>query len=161
MNQALPDVQAGLSKQGNSRKTSTSASWITLKPLTGQITTNCGKFLEIGVPDHLTCLLINLNAGQETTVRTGHGATDWSKIGKGEQQDCILSPCLFNFYAGYIMQNVGLDESQTGIKISGRNISNLRYENDTTLMAEIEKKLKSLLMRVEEESEKAGLKLDI
>ena len=116
---------------------------------------------EMGKPDHLTCLLRNLHVGQETTVRTGHGATDWFKIGKGEQQDCILSPCLFNFYAEYIMQNMGLYESQTGIKISGRNISNLRYENDTTLMAEIEKKLKSLLMRVEEESEKAGLKLHI
>ena len=115
---------------------------------------------EIGIPDHLTCLLRNLYAGQEATVRTGHGTTDWFQLGKGVCQGCILSPCLFNFYAEYIMRNTGLEETQAGIKISGRNI-NLRYADDTTLMAESEEELKSLLMKVKEESEKVGLKLNI
>ena len=113
------------------------------------------------VPDHLTCLLRNLYAGQETTVRAGHGTMDWVKTGMGVQQGCILSPCLFNVNTEYIMWNAGLDESQTGIKIAGRNINNLRYADDNTLMAESEEELKSLLMKVKEESEKAGLKLNI
>ena len=116
---------------------------------------------EMGIPDHLTCLLRNLYAGKETTVRTGHGTTDWFQIGKGVRQACILSPCLFNLYAEYIMRNVGLEEAQAGIKIPGRNIDNLRYADDTTLMAESEEKLKNLLMKVKEESEKVGLKLNI
>ena len=114
----------------------------------------------MGIPDHLTCLLRNLYAGQEATVRTGHGTTDWFQIGKGVRQGSILSPCLFNLYAEYIMRNARLDEAQAGIKISGRNINNLRYADDTTLMAEREE-LKSLLMKVKEESEKGGLKLNI
>ena len=114
----------------------------------------------MGIPDHLTCLLRNLYAGQEATVRTGHGTTDWFHIGKGVRQGCILSPCLFNFYAQYIIRNTGLDEAQTGIKIAGRNINNLRYADDTTSMAEREE-LKSLLMKVKEESEKVGLKLNL
>ena len=113
------------------------------------------------IPDHLTCLLRNLYAGQEATVRTGHGTKDWFQIRKGVCQDYILSPCLFNFYAEYIMQNAGLDEAQVRIKIAGRNINNLRYADDATLMAESEEKLKSLLMKVKDESEKAGLKLNI
>ena len=116
---------------------------------------------EMGIPDHLTCLLRNLYAGQEATVRTGHGTTDWFQIGKGVHQGCILSPCLFNFYAEYIMTNAGLEEAQAGIKSAGRNINNLRYADDTTLMAESEEELKSLLMKVKEESEKLGLKLNI
>ena len=115
----------------------------------------------MGIPDHLTCLLRNLNAGQEATVRTGHGTTDWFQIGKGVCQGCILSPCLFNLYAEYIMRNSGLEEAQAGIKIAGRNINNLRYADDTTLMAESEEELKSLLMKVKEESEKVGFKLNI
>ena len=115
---------------------------------------------EMGIPDRLTCLLRNLYAGQKATVRTGHGTTDWFQIGKGLCQVCILSPCLFNFYAEYIMRNAGLEEAQAWIKIAGRNINNLRYADDTTLMAESEE-LKSLLMKVKEESEKAGLKLNI
>ena len=114
----------------------------------------------MGIPDHLTCLLRNLYEGQEVTVRTGHGTTDWFQIGKGVRQGCILSPCLFNFYAEYIMRNAGLEETQAGIKIARRNINNLRYADDTTLMAESEE-LKSLLMKVREESEKFGLKLNI
>ena len=116
---------------------------------------------EMGIPDHLTCLLKNLYAGQETSVRSGHGTTDWFQIGKGVCQGCILSPCLFNFYAEYIMRNAGLEEAQAGIKIAGRNINNLRYADDTTLTAESEEELKSLLMKVKEESEKVGLKLNI
>ena len=113
------------------------------------------------IPDQLTCLLRTLYADQEATVRTGHGTTmDWFQMGKGVRQDCLLSPCLFNLYAEYIMRNAGLDEAQAGIKIAGRNINNLRYANDTTLMAESEE-LKSLLMTVKEESEKVGLKLNI
>ena len=111
--------------------------------------------------DHFTCLLRNLYAGQEATVRTRHGKTDWFQIGKGVHQGCILSPCLFNLYAEYIMRNARLDEAQAGIKIAGRNINNLRYADDTTLMAESEKELKSLLMKVKEESEKVALKFNI
>ena len=116
---------------------------------------------EMGIPDHLTCLLRSLYAGQEAAVRTGHGTTDWFQIGKGVCQDCISSPCLFNFYADYIMRNAGLEEAQAGIKTAGRNINNLRYADDTTLMAESEEELKSLLMKVKEEREKIGLKLNI
>ena len=107
---------------------------------------------EVDIPDHLTCLLRNLYAGQEPTVRTGHGTTDWFQIGKGVCQGCILSPCLFNLYAEYIMRNAGLDEAQAGIKIAGRSINNLRYADDTTLMAEREEELNSLLIKVKEES---------
>ena len=116
---------------------------------------------EMGIPNHLTCLLRNLYAVQEAKVRTGYGTTDWFQIGKGVCQGCILSPCLFNFYAEYIMRNAGLDEAQAGIKIPRRYINNLRYADDTTLMAESEEGLKSLLMKVKEESEKVGLKLNI
>ena len=115
---------------------------------------------EMGIPDHLTCLLRNLYAGQEATVRNGHGTTDWFQIGKGVRQGCILSPCLFNLYAEYIMRNARLGEAQAGVKIVRRDINNLRYADDTTLMAE-SKELKSLLMKVKEESEKVGLKLNI
>ena len=115
---------------------------------------------EMGIPNHLTCLLRSLYAGQEITVRTGHGTTDWFQIRKGVSQGCILSPYLFNLHAEYIMRNTGLDEAQAGIKIAGRNINNLRYADDTTLMAESEE-LKSLLMKVKEESEKVGLELNI
>ena len=115
---------------------------------------------EMEISDHLTCLLRNLYAGQEATVRTGHGTTDWFQR-KGAGQGCIVSPCLFNFYAEYIMRNAGLEETQAGIKIAGRNINNLRYADDTTLMAEREEELKSLLMKVKEESEKVGLNLNI
>ena len=115
----------------------------------------------MGIPDHLTCLLRNLYAGQEATVRTGHGTTDWFQIGKGVHQGFILSPCLFKLYAEYIMRNAGLEETQAGIKIAGRNLNNLRYADDTTLMAEREEELKSLLMKVKEEHDKVGLKLNI
>ena len=125
------------------------------------ITTNWKILQEMGIPDQLTCLLRNLYAGQEATVRTGHGTTDWFQFGKGVRQGCILSPCLFNFYAEYILRNAGLEEAQAGIKIAGRNINNLRYAYDTTLMAESEEELKRLLMRVKEESENADLKLNI
>ena len=114
----------------------------------------------MGIPDHLTCLLRSLYAGQEATVRTGHGTTDWFQRGKGVRQGCILSLCLFNLYAEYIIRNAGLEEAQSGIKVTRRNISNLRYADDTTLMAESEEELKSVLMKVKEESEKVGLKLD-
>ena len=116
---------------------------------------------EMGLPDHLTCLLSNLYAGQEATVRTGHGTTYWFQIGKGVRQGYILSPCLFNFYAEYIMQNTRLDEAQSGIKIAGKNINNLRCADDTTLMKKIEEELKCLMMKVKEESEKVGLNLSI
>ena len=116
---------------------------------------------ETGIPDHLTCLLRNLYAGQEATVRTGHGTTDWFQIKKGVCQGCILSPCLFNLHAEYIKRNAGLNEAQVGIKIAGRNINNLRYANDITLMVESEKELKILLMKVKVESEKVGLNLNI
>ena len=116
---------------------------------------------EMGILDHFTCLLRNLYAGQEATVRTRHGTTDWFQIGKGARQGCILSPCLFNLYAEFIMRNAGLNEAQAGIQIARRNINNLRYADDTTFMAESEEELKSLLMKVKEESEKVGLKLNI
>ena len=115
----------------------------------------------MGIPNHLTCLLRKMYAGQESTVRTRHGTTDWFQIGKGVHQGCILSPCLFNFYAEYIMRNPGLEEAQVGIKIAGRNTNNLRYADDTTLMAESEEELKSLLMKLKEKSEKVCLKLNI
>ena len=115
----------------------------------------------MGIPDYLTCLLRKLYAGQEATVRTGHGTTDWFQIGKGVHQGCIFSPCLFNLYAEYIIRNAGLDEAQARNKTARRNINNLRYADDTTLMAESEEELKSLLMKVKEESEKVGLKLNI
>ena len=130
------------------------------KPWTVWITINWKILKEMGIPDHLTCLLRNLYAGQEATVRTGHGTIDWFQIGKGVHQGWIFSPSLFNLYAEYIMRNAGLEEIQAGIKIAGRNINNLRYADDTTLMAESEER-KSLLMKVKEESEKAGLKLNI
>ena len=112
---------------------------------------------EMGIPDHLTCLIRHLYAGQEATVRTGHGTVDWFQIGKGVHQGCILSPCLFNFYAEYIMRNAGLEEAQAGIKIARRNINNLRYANDTALTTESEEELKSLLMKVKEENENVDL----
>ena len=115
----------------------------------------------MGIPDHLTCLLRNLYAGQEATVKTGHGTTDWFQIGKGVCQGCILSSCLFNFHAEYIMRNAGLEKAQAGSKIARRNINNLRHADDTTLMAESEEELKSLLMKGKEESEKVGLKFNI
>ena len=122
------------------------------------ITTNWEILQEMGIPDHLTCLLRNLYEGQEVTVRAGHGTTDWFQIGKGVCQGCMLSPCLFNVYAEYIMQNARLDKVQAGIKIARRNIKNLRYADDTTLMAESEEELKSFLMKLKEQSEKVGLK---
>ena len=125
------------------------------------ITTNWKILKEMRIPDHLICLLRNLYTGQEATIRKEHGTTDWFKIGNGLRQGCILSPCLFNVYAEYIMWNAGLDEAQTGMKTARRNINNLGYADDTTLMAESEEKLKSLLMKVKEESEKADLKLNI
>ena len=130
------------------------------KPLTVWITTNWKILKKMGISDHLTCLLRNLYVGQEATVRTGHRTTDWFQIGKGVHQGCILSPCLFNFYAEYIMRNAGLDEAQAGIKIARRHINNLRYADDTTLMAESEEELKSLLIKVKE-SEKVDLKFNI
>ena len=126
------------------------------KPLTVWITINWKILKEMGIPDHLTCLLRNLYAGQEATVRTGHGTTDWCQIGKGVHEGCILSPCLFNLYAEYIMRNAGLEKAQAGIKIARRNINNFRYADDTTLTAESEE-LKSFLIKVKEESEKVGL----
>ena len=129
------------------------------KPFTVWIIINWKILKEMGIPDHLTCLLRNLYAGQEATVRIGHGTTDWFQVGKGVRQGCILSPCLFNIYAEYIMRNAGLEEAQAGIKIAGKNVNNLRYADDNTLMAESEE-LKGLL-KVKEESEKVGLKLNI
>ena len=149
----LPTSARSLKKQESSRKTSISALLTTPKPLTVWITINWKILKEMGIPDHLTCLLRNLCAGQEATVRTGHGTTDWLQIVKGVRQGCILSPCLFNFYAEYVMRNAGLEAAQTGIKISGRNINNLRYADDTILKAENEQEFKSLLMKVKEESE--------
>ena len=131
-----------------------------LVPLTVWITINWKILKEIEIPDHRTCLLRNLYAGQEATVRTGYGTTDWFQIGKGVRQGCILSPCLSNLHAEYIVRNAGLEEAQAGIKIDGRSINNFIYADDTTLMAESEE-LKSLLMKVKEESEKVGLKLNI
>ena len=157
----LPTSIGSLKNQENSRKTSTSVLLTTPKPLTMWITINWKILKELGIPDHLTSLLRNLYAGQEATVRTGHGTTDWFHIGKGVCQGCILSPCLFNLHAEYIMRNAGLDEAQAGIKIARRNINNLRYADYTTLVAESKEELKSLLMKVKEESEKVGLKLSI
>ena len=178
MNHEISDVQAGFRKGRGTRDQIVNIHWIFKKARVFQKniyffidyakTFDCvdhnklWKILkEMGIPDHLTCLLRNLYAGQETTVRTGHGTTGSFQIRKGVHQGCILSPCLFNLYAKYIMRNAGLDEAQTGIKISGRNTRNLRYAGDTTFMAESEEELKSLLMKVKEESEKAGLKLNI
>ena len=160
----LPTSTGSQRKQGkeNIKKTSTSASLTMLKPFDCVDHNKLWKILkEIRMPDHYTFLLRNLYADQEATVRTGHGTTAWFQIGKGVCQGCILSTCLFNLYAEYIMRNAGLEEAQAGIKISGRNINNLRYADDTTLTAESEEELKSLLMKVKEESEKVGLKLNI
>ena len=179
VNHELPDVQAGFRKGRGTRDQTANSCWIIEKVSKFQKNIyfcfiDYAKVLDCvdhhklwkilqegGIPDQLNCLLRNLYAGQEATVRTGHGTTDWFQTGKGVHQGCILSPCLFNLYAGYIMRNAGLEEAQAGIKIAGRNINNLRYADDTTLMAESEEELKSLLMKVKEESEKAGLKLNI
>ena len=179
MNPELPDVQAGFRKGRGTRDQIANICWIIKKAKQFQQniyfcfidyakTFDCvdhnklWKILkEMGIPDHLTCLLRNLYAGQETRVRTGHGTTDWFQIGKGVHQGYILSPCLFNSYAEYIMRNTGLEEAQVGIKIARRNINNLRYADDITLMAESEEELKSLLMKLKGESEKVGLKLNI
>ena len=156
----LPTSARSWKKQESSRKTSISALLTMAKPLTVWITINWKILKEMGIPDHLICLLRNLYAGQEATVRTGHGTTDSFQSGKGIHQGCMLPPCLFNLYEEYIMRNVGLDEAQAGIQISGRNINNLRYTDDTTHVAEIEE-LKNLLMKVKEESKKVGLRLNI
>ena len=179
MNHELPDVQVGFRKVRGTRDQIANICWIIEKAKDFQKNvyfcfidyakafdcmdhSKLWKILkEIGIPDHLTCLLRNLYAGQEATVRTGHGTTDWFQIGKGVLQGCILSACLFNLYAEYIMRNAGLEEAQAGIKIARRNINNLRYADDTTLMAESEEELTSLLMKVKVESEKVGLKLNI
>ena len=179
MNWELSDAQAGFRKGRGTRDQIANIHWIiekarefpkniysasltTPKLLTMWITTNCGKFLkEMGIPDHLTFLLRNLYTGQEATVKTWHGTTDWFWIGKGVHQGCILSLCLFILHAECIMQNARLDEAQAGIKIARRNINSLRYIDDITLMAESEEELKNLLMKVKEESGKAGLKLNI
>uniref|UniRef100_A0A8B9WTE3 RNA-directed DNA polymerase n=1 Tax=Bos mutus grunniens TaxID=30521 RepID=A0A8B9WTE3_BOSMU len=179
VNHELPDVQAGFRKGRGTRNQIPNICCIILKAREFQKniyfsfidyakTFDCvdhnklWKILkEMRIPDHLTCLLRNLYAGQEATVRTGHGTTDWFQVGKGVRQGCILSPCLFNLYAEYIMRNAGLEEAQAGIKNAGRNINNLRYADDTTLIAECEEELKSLLMKVKDESEKVGSKLNI
>ena len=179
MNCELPDVQAGFRKCRGTRDHVANICWIIKKAREFQkniyfcfidyakdfdcVDNNkLWKILqEMGIPDHLTCLLRNLYAGQEATVRTGHGTADWFQIRKGVCQGCILSPCLFNLYAEYIMRNARLDEAQTGIKIAQRNINNLRYADDTTFMAESEEELKSLLLKVKEESEKVGVKLNV
>ena len=159
----LPTSAASSKKQASSRKISISALMTMYAKAFDCVDHNkLWKILrEMGIPDHLTCLLRNLYAGQEAMIRTGHGTIDWFQIGKGVHQGCILSPCLFNLYVKYIMRNTGLDEAQAGIKIAGRNINNLRYADDTTLMAESGEELKSLLMKVKEESEKVGLKCNI
>ena len=175
MNQEPPDIQSGFRKGRGTRDQIANIRWSIEKAREFQKNiyfcfidyanafdcvdhNKLWKILkEMEIPDHLTCLLRNLYAGQEATVRTGHGTADWFPIGKGVRQGCILSPCLFNFYAEYIMRSTGLDEAQAGIKIAGRNINNLIYAEDTTLMAESEEELKSLLMKLEEESEKVGL----
>ena len=158
----FPTSTGSSKKQESSRKTSISALLIMPKPLDYVDHNKLWKIpKEMGIPDHLICLLRNLYVGQEATVRTGHGKTDWFQIGKGVRQGCILSPCLFNLYAEYIMRNTGLEEAQAGIKIARRNINNLRYADDTTLMAESEEKLKSLLMKVKEESKNVVLRLNI
>ena len=179
MNHEFPDVQAGFRKGRGTRDQIANICWIMEKAKEFQKNTNfcfivsakafdyvdhnnLWKILqELGIPDHLTCLFRNLHTGQEATVRTGHGTTDWFQIGKGVRKGCILSPCLFNLYAECIMRNTGLEVAEAGIKTAGRNINNLRYADDTTLMAESEEELKSLLMKVKEESEKVGLKLNI
>ena len=178
MNCELPDAQAGFRKGRGTRDQMDNIRWIMEKAKEFQNNIyfcfivyakafDCVDhnklwtiLKEIGIPDHLACILRNLYAGQEATVRTGHGTTDWFQIWKGVHQGCVLSPCLFNLYAEYIMRN-GLDEEQAGIKIARRNINNLRYADDTTLMAETEEELKSLLMKVKEESENLGLKVNI
>ena len=147
----LPTSAGSSKKQESSRKASTSALLTMPKPSTVWIATNWKILKEMGIPDHLICLLRNLYAGQEATVRTRHGTTDWFQIRKGVHQGCILSPCLFSLYAVCIMRNAGLDKAQAGIKFAGRNISNLMYADTTTLMAK-SKELKSLLMKVKEES---------
>ena len=175
MNREFRDAQAGFRKGRGSRDQIDNIHWIIKKAREFQkniyfclihydkvfncVDNNKGwKILkEMGIPNQLTCLLRNLYAGQEGTIRTGHGITDWFQIGKGLRHSCILSPCLFNLYAKYIMRNAGLEEAQAGKKIAGRNINNLKYADDTTLMAESEEELKSLLMKVKEESEKVGL----
>ena len=179
MNHELSDVQAGFRKGRGTRDQIAKIHWIIEKAREFQKNiyfcfidyskafdyvdhNKLWKILkEMGIPDHLTCLLRNLYVGQETSVRNGHETTDWFQIGKGVCQGCILSHCLFNLYVKYIMRNAGLEEAQAGIKIAGRNINNLRYAHDTTLMAESKEELKSLLMKVKEESEKVGLKLNI
>ena len=148
----LPTSVGSSKKQESSRKTSTSASLTALKPLTVWSTTNCKILKEMGITDYLICLLRNLYAGQEAKFRTGHGTTDWFQIGKGVRQGCILSPCLFNLHAEYIMRNTGLDEAQAGIKTARRSINNLRYADDTTLMVESQEEQKSFLMKAKEES---------
>ena len=176
MNCELPDVQAGFKKGRGTRDQITNIRWIMEKAREFQkniyfsfidyakafdcVDHNklCKILKEMGTPDHLTCFLRNLHAGEEATVRTRHGTTDWFQIGKGVHQGCILPPCLLNLYAKYIMRKAGLEEAQAGIKIAGRNINNLRYPDDTTLMAESEEELKSLLMKVKEDSEKVDLK---
>ena len=157
----LPTSAESSKKQKSSRKTYIFALLTVPKPLTMWLTINWKILKEIRIPDHLTWLLRNLYAGQEATIRTGHGTTDWFQIGKGVCQGCILSPCFFNLYAEYIMRNAGLEEAQAGIKIAKRIINSLRHANDTTLMAEREEELKSLLIKVKEESAKVGLKLNI
>ena len=157
----LPISFKSLKRQEISTKTSASTLLTMPKPLTVWVTTNWKILKEMGIPNHLTCVLRNLCAGQEATVRTGHGTADWFQIVKGVHQGCILSPCLFNLYAEYIMQNARLDEAQAGIKIVGRNINNLRSADDTTLMEDSKEQLKRLLMKVKEESEKVGLQLNI
>ena len=157
----LPTSAGPSKKLESSRKTSTSALLTIPKPLTVWITINWKILKEMGIPDHLNRLLRNLYAVQEATVRTLRGTTDWFQVGKGVHQGCLLSSCLFNLYAEYIMRNAGLEEAQAGIKITGRNIKNLRYADNTTLMAESEEELKSLLMKVKEENENIGLKLNI
>ena len=150
----LPTSVGSLKKQDSSRKTSTFALLTTLKPLSVDHNQLWNILKEMGIPDHLPCLLRNLYAGQEATVRTGHGTEDLFQIGKGVRQGCILSPCLSNLYAEYIMQNAGLDEAQAGIKIAGRNMNNLRYADDMTLMVESKEEPKSLLMKVKGRVEK-------
>ena len=158
----LPTSAGSLKKQASSRKTSISASLTMAKAFDCVDHNKLWNILkEMGIPDHLTCLWRNLYAGQEATVGTGHGTIDWFQIGKGVGQGCILSPGLSNLYAKYIMRNAGLEEAQAGIKIARRHTNNLRYADETTLMAESEEELKSLLMNMKEESEKVGLKLNI
>ena len=157
----LPTSAGSSKKQESFRKASIPALLTMPKPLTVDHNKLWKILKEMGIPDHLTCLLRNLYASQEATVRTGRGTTDWFQIRKGVRQGCILLPCLFNLYAEYLMRNAGLEEAQAGIKIAGRNINNLRYADDTTLMAESQEELKSLLIKVKEESERVGLKFNI